>query len=111
MYTLGGIFSQSQDVPSLKNPYIRNNNEILDIDIPLITYKEKFYLDSKISEIKAQLQQLKRDLENGNIELGSNKEKNFISKKLSLEIELSLQDLKGYVEYYKYYPQYYEGLI
>jgi len=111
MYTLGGLFSKIQNLPQLKSSFIRTNNDILDIDIPLVTYKEKFYLDSKISEIKSELNQLQKSLEDRKIESGSDREKIFISKELALEIELSLHDLKRYAEFYKYYPQYYEGLI
>jgi hypothetical protein len=111
MYTSGGIFSLPQNIPNLINPFIRKNNEIIDIDIPLITYKEKFYLDSKISTLKKEINKLRDELKDNEIEIGSDKEKVFISKKLDLEIELSLQDLKGYIEFYRYYPQYYEGII
>ena len=111
MYTLGGLFSKTQNVPHLKSSFIRRNSDIIDIDIPLVTYKEKFYLDSKISEIKSELDQLQKNIEECKIESGSDKEKIFVSKKLALEIELSLHDLKRYTEFYKYYPQYYEGLI
>ncbi len=44
MYTLGGIFSDPEKIPKLTNLFLRQNHEIIDIDIPLITYKEKYYL-------------------------------------------------------------------
>lgn len=110
MYTLGGIFSDYNNKPKLENKFAYNK-EIIDIDIPLITYKEKLYLDSRISELKKNLGKIQKLLENKNWVKNGDKEKIFVAKKLKLEFELSLQDLRFYTKYYKYYPQYYEGII
>lgn len=111
MYTLGGIFSKVKSLPKLKNPFARNNTSILNIDIPLITYKEKFYLDSKILNLKNNIAATKNSFNRTTIQKGSDKEKIYVSNKLNLSIELSIEDIEAYVKYYKYYPQYYEGII
>jgi hypothetical protein len=111
MYTLGGIFSKPENIPELKNSFIRKNNEIIDIDIPLITYKEKYYLDSMILTLRNNIDSIESKLKAKNYDPGSDMEKLFVAKELKLEIELSLTDIKSYSRYYKYYPQYYEGII
>lgn len=111
MYTLGGIFSKPENVPKLKNSFIRKNNEIIDIDIPLITYKEKHYLDSMILNLRNSIDSIESKLKANKYDPGSDREKLFVAKELKLEIELSLTDIKSYSRYYKYYPQYYEGII
>lgn len=111
MYTLGGILSTLENVPELKNSFIRKNNEIIDIDIPLITYKEKYYLDSKIHYLQNSIDSIEVKVKAKKYEPGSDREKLFIAKELDLKIELSLADIKSYTRYYKFYPQYYEGII
>jgi hypothetical protein len=111
MYTFGGLITDREDIPALTNRFVRKNTEILEIDIPIITYKEKYYLDSIIKLLKSKLQFIREELDKGKIEENSDHEKIFIMKQLKLTIELSYKDLKGYVDYYKYYPQYYEGII
>ncbi|MBW8049959.1 MAG: hypothetical protein FVQ77_06410 [Cytophagales bacterium] len=111
MYTLGGIFCKPKNTPILQNQFIRINDEIIDIDIPLITYKEKHYLDSKIQMLQNEISNVESKLSDKNYDSNSDKEKIFVSKELNLKIELSLADIKSYVQFYKYYPQYYEGVI
>jgi len=111
MYTFGGIFSKPENVPELKNSFIRKNNEIIDIDIPLITYKEKYYLDSMILTLRNSIDSIESKLKAKKYDPGSDREKLFVAKELKLEIELSLTDIKSYSRYYNYYPQYYEGII
>ena len=98
MYTIGGIFSENNlSSPSLAkkdNFFEADENKIVDIDVPLLTYCEKMKLDKNISKIKNSLSSL-------------NKEE--IVNLLGFEMEPS--ELKSYLDYYRYYPQYYEGII
>ena len=98
MYTIGGIFSEnslsSNFLAEKDNFFETNENKIVDIDVPLLTYCEKMKLDKNISNIEKSLSSL-------------NKEK--IIKMLGFEMEPS--ELKSYLDYYRYYPQYYEGII
>jgi hypothetical protein len=98
MYTIGGIFSEdnlsSKLLAKKDNFFEINENKIVDIDVPLLTYYEKMKLDKNILNIKKNMSSL-------------NKEK--IIEMLGFEMEPS--ELRGYVDYYRYYPQYYEGII
>jgi hypothetical protein len=99
MYTLGGILVKNNNDLS---PIITDNDysfldldedKIINIDVPLLTYKEKIVLDSKISEIEKKLSELTPDQIIG-----------------MLDFEMKTDNLKKYIQYYKYYPQYYEGV-
>jgi hypothetical protein len=97
MYTIGGIFSEDNLPKKLvaEDSFIQiDENEVINIDVPLLTYYEKMKLDKNISNIERSLNSL-------------NKEK--IIKMLGFEMEPS--ELKSYLDYYRYYPQYYEGII
>jgi len=98
MYTIGGIFSEDNNFQDeLDKDIIFLNTEengIIDIDVPLLTYYEKMILDKKIDVIEKNLDSL-------------NEEK--IIEMLGFEIDPS--ELKSYLNYYRYYPQYYEGII
>lgn len=97
MYTIGGIFSKDniQDKLIEEDSFFQiDENKIVNIDVPLLTYYEKIILDKNILKIKENL-------------ISLNKEK--IIKMLGFEMEPS--ELKSYSNYYRYYPQYYEGII
>ena len=97
MYTIGGIFSEGNPLSNLAkedNFFETDENKIVDIDVPLLTYCEKMKLDKNILKIEKNLDSL-------------DKEK--IIKMLGFEMEPS--DLRTYLDYYRYYPQYYEGII
>lgn len=97
MYTIGGLFSESRLPDKLikKNSFFEaDENKLVDIDVPLLTYCEKMKLDKNILNIKKNLNPL-------------NEEE--IIKLLEFEIEPS--ELKNYLNYHRYYPQYYEGII
>lgn len=98
MYTIGGIFSEDNLSSNLlaekDNFFETDENKFVDINVPLLTYYEKMKLDKNISNIEKNLDSL-------------NEEK--IIKMLGFEMELS--ELKSYLDYYRYYPQYYEGII
>lgn len=97
MYTIGGMFTKnsiSKKVTEKDSFFETDENKVVNIDVPLLTYYEKMKLDKNISNIKENLDLL-------------NKEK--IIEMLGFEMELS--ELKSYLDYYRYYPQYYEGII
>ena len=97
MYTIGGIFSENDlSGKSIKKDsfFETDENKLVDIDVPLLTYCEKMTLDKNISAIEKDLDSL-------------NEEE--IIKMLGFEMESD--ELKSYLNYYRYYPQYYEGII
>ena len=98
MYTIGGIFSEKAFPGALfteeDNFLEPDEDKIINIDVPLLTYCEKMKLDKNILKIKENLSSL-------------NKEK--IVNLLGFEMKPS--ELKSYLDYYRYYPQYYEGII
>ena len=97
MYTIGGMFSKdsiSKKVNEKDSFFQIYENKIVNIDVPLLTYYEKMKLDKNISNIKKSLDSL-------------NKGK--IIEMLGFEMEPS--ELRSYLDYYRYYPQYYEGII
>ena len=97
MYTIGGIFSKN-DLPGKlikkESFFETDENKLVDIDVPLLTYCEKMILDKKIIAIKKGLDSM-------------NEEE--ITELLGFEMETN--ELKSYSKYYRYYPQYYEGII
>ena len=97
MYTIGGMFTKdsiSKKVTEKDSFFETDENKVVNIDVPLLTYYEKMKLDKNISNIEKSLNSL-------------NKEK--IIKMLGFEMEPS--ELRSYLDYYRYYPQYYEGII
>jgi hypothetical protein len=97
MYTIGGIFSENDLSGKLikKDSFFETDeNKLVDIDVPLLTYCEKMKLDKNILTIKKNLNSLN---EEGIIKL--------------LDFEMKPYELKSYLNYYRYYPQYYEGII
>ena len=111
MYTLGGIFDNNdQKINQIKHlEFVKNDKEYITIDVPLLTYCEKSYLDSHIKEVKELIKSSERKIPVG-VDKRSEKIEAEINKKLPFE--LSYKELKAYVEkYYKYFPQYYEGIV
>jgi len=111
MFTLGGFFdkdnSKIEKIKDLK--FISTGKEIIKIDVPLLTYYEKIYLDTHIDKVKKSI-----DICEKQIPVDTNNREDKIEKKLNKKIpfEISYRELKSYVEiYYRYFPQYYEGLV
>ena len=98
MYTIGGIFSEkalpSNGLTEEDNFLETDEDKIINIDVPLLTYCEKMKLDKNILKIKENLSSLN---------------KKEIVDLLGFEMEPS--ELRSYLDYYRYYPQYYEGII
>jgi len=116
MYTLGIIFSKDISLKSRIESYhsfIDTNEErITQINIPNITYKEKFYLDSKISYLKRILRKSHKYIDSLGITNSKEKEvklQEIIDKKI--DIELTPIEIENYLNNYLYFPQYYEGII
>jgi len=90
MHTYGGIFYK-EDCESIKKQvaelsYFSLDNRTVKIDCPLLTPKEKSFLDSQIQK-------------GGDFKLGTD-----------TEIGLSASDLEKYKKYYKFYPQFFESI-
>ena len=87
MYTFGGIFEEDSNLLNDSGlfdlNFISRSNEIVEINLPIITPLEKICFDQLIPNISEKLSNL------------------FLSKK----------QLNDYEKYYKYYPQYFESLI
>ena len=101
MYTLGGIF-RSTEIPdsSISSPFVQLGEDLItDIDVPILTYREKLKLDQAICYFGERIETPPSDdvLE----QLATDK----------LGFEIDCLDLKSYLKYYRYYPQYYEGII
>ncbi|HSW54285.1 MAG TPA: O-methyltransferase [Ignavibacteriaceae bacterium] len=100
MLTIGGIFdnSNSSQQKMKSEKFIRTDNSIIDIDVPILTYREKLYLDQKIKEHFSDGKILKKDI-----------------KEITKNIEFDLGDIensiRSYLTFYKHYPHYYEGII
>ena len=105
MYTLGGVYGTKPELASLKtalrhNQFVNGNpRNIFDIDVPILTYKEKIFMDAKIKSLKSRVSAAvgKKDMTD-------------ILASLEFELE-SPEMLRKYLRYGKYYPQYYEGII
>jgi len=93
MYTFGGIFCEKDSdlkekiKDKLNMPTISFDKNIIDLNCPLLTYKEKLELDSYITK-----------------EGAIREEENFE------EIGLNEEQIKTYTSFYKYYPQFFESL-
>lgn len=112
MFTIGGIFDDNKKICNRKwdNKFISTNKEVKDINVPILTYCEKFHIDSHIEELKQKIEEIEDEIGEGDSSLREEKMTEKINEVLPFELR-SLYDLKSYVEYYKYYPQYYEGII
>lgn len=111
MFTMGGIFLERRD--KLRNKqwstgFICKKRRIIDIDVPIITYHEKLHMDYVIRKLSEQIDRI----EHKRIRI-SLKEKERVKRKIleGLPFEISFPDLKKYITYYKYYPQYHEVII
>ena len=101
MYTLGGIYrSEDSEGVHLQSEFFQADEDgIMDIDVPLLTYREKLKLDQAILFFQKHLGCRTSD------------EDLAVAAKEKLGFEIDCLDLKNYIKYYRYYPQYYEGMI
>ena len=102
MLTVGGIFDKDDEIISnIQNlNYISTGKEAVKIEVPVLTYCEKLYLDSNIGTIKNLIE---TDDQGSGSDEGINEE-------LLYEL-FTKEELRSYIQYYKYFPQYYEGII
>lgn len=100
MLTIGGVFDESNKSQELmKNEkFIRIDDRIVDIDVPILTYREKLCLD----------QQIKQHFSHGKLKKKDIKD---IIKTIDFDLDNVEKSIESYLTYYKYYPQYYEGII
>ena len=113
MFTIGGIFDNNDELCNKDwgNKFISTNEEVRDINVPILTYCEKFYMDSHIEELKQKIEEIEDKTERDDSSLKEQKMTDKMNKEV-LPFELrSFYDLKSYVKYYRYYPQYYEGIL
>ena len=88
MYTWGGIFCDKSDIRKFQNQldglrYIKHDQSIEIIDCPLLTPKEKMYLDSRVID-----ERIRNPGRTGIIQ----------------------EQVDRYALYYKYYPQFFESI-
>lgn len=112
MFTIGGIFDDDKKLCNRKwnNKFISTDEEINDINVPILTYCEKFHIDSHIEKLKRKIKKIESRNKGSNCSLIEKKMTEMINKTLPFELG-SIYDLKNYIEFYRYYPQYYEGII
>jgi len=114
MFTIGGIFDHNDELYNKEwdNKFISTTEKVMDINVPILTYREKFYIDSHIEELKQKVKKIEEETEEENPSLKEQKmtEKMMNEKVLPFELH-SFYDLKSYIEFYRYYPQYYEGIL
>lgn len=116
MISFALIFDTNENLKKFKcdNKFFCEEKEIKDINVPILTYKEKAFLDSEIMKICDIIKGIEEKVEKMSIHYKDDVEKiktELLSAQLPFEIQ-SFNLIKKYVEYYyKYYPQYYEGVI
>ncbi len=114
MFTIGGIFDSADEFCNKEwdNDFICTTEDIKEINVPILTYYEKFYIDSHIKELKQKISDIENELDKESFDLSEKEQKmtEMINEYLPFELP-SFYDLKNYQDYYKYYPQYYEGII
>lgn len=106
MFTIGGIFNPPNELSDKEwvHDFICTDEKIVDINVPILTHREKFYLDSHLEELKTKIIEIQTKTE----KTGEMTE--MINENLPFELP-SFENLKNYLEFYKYYPQYHEGII
>lgn len=112
MFTIGGIFDDDKKLCSRKwdNKFISTDEEVKDINVPILTHCEKFHIDSHIEKLKRKIKKIENKNKDGDLCLIEEEMTEMINKALPFELG-SFYDLKNYIEFYRYYPQYYEGII
>lgn len=101
MYTLGGIYrSEDLEPAAFHSEFFQpDEDNIIDIDVPLLTYREKLKLDQTVKFFNEKVSSIQSEDDLSKL----------ATKTLGFELECL--DLKNYIKYYRYYPQYYEGII
>ncbi|MCX6174967.1 MAG: hypothetical protein NTZ27_09470 [Ignavibacteriales bacterium] len=100
MFTIGGVFDENNLLQEKmkKEKFVSTDETIIDIDVPILTYREKLYLDQKIEKNFLDGKILKKDIKK-------------ITKNIVFDLEDMETNINNYFKYYRYYPQYFEGII
>ncbi|MDY6917628.1 MAG: O-methyltransferase [Chloroflexota bacterium] len=101
MYTLGGVFMNRpfRQREASGGFFLKSRSKIHEIDVPVLTYREKARLDQHVEHLANNLDSMK----NAPDPCGE------VVKCLGFEMDV--RELEHYVRYYRYYPQYYEGIV
>jgi hypothetical protein len=115
MISLAVIFGLKKTLEKIecKNEFVDTGMGIKEINVPILTYREKDWLDFHIKEVEKKVIEIEKEVDTMHIvdeEEQENKKKELINTFLPFEVN-SFDLIKNYVEYYRYYPQYYEGMI
>lgn len=106
MFTLGGVLGVKNDADDIiklvktNEFYNTDYDNITSIDVPNLTYKEKIYIDENISFLNGCLEKAKKN----------KRKQNKVLNDLGFELS-SIDSLRAYLRFCRYYPQYYEGII
>jgi len=112
MFTIGGIYDDDKKLCNREwdSKFISTDEEVKDINVPILTYCEKFHIDSHIEKLKRKIKKIESKNKESDHSLIEEEMTEMINKTLPFELG-SICDLKNYIEFYRYYPQYYEGII
>jgi hypothetical protein len=116
MFTIGGVFDETDGLVrrSCNNNFIFTDETIKQIDVPILTYCEKFWLDSHIEKMKGMAKKIEDKVEKDTKITDKRKREQkmteMLNKKLPFELP-SFYAFRNYLDYYRYYPQYYEGIL
>lgn len=105
MYTIGGVYDDTKGLRQMQSTLAPSEfistrrDQITDIDVPILTYKEKIHLDRKVGWLQRRVARTK----------GKDDLKRIMGQ---LKFEIGPKSmLEKYLKFYRYYPQYYEGII
>jgi len=116
MFTIGGVFDETDDLVrrSCNNNFIYTDQTIKQIDVPILTYCEKFWLDSHIDKMKEMAKKIEDKIEKDTKISDKRKKEQKMTEMINKELPFELPSFyafKNYLDYYRYYPQYYEGIL
>lgn len=112
MLTCGGIFDENDEIIKKIDhlDFICTDMNVIEIDAPVLTYCEKFHIDQNIERYENMIKDLEKKITSGNQEERKKNMNRIINEELPFEL-FSIDELKSYIKYCKYFPQYYEGII
>ncbi len=92
MYTYGGIFCDDSLLEKIQTkiynlPYVSRENKIVNINCPILTLKEKMFIDAFIPK------------------------DGILDKDKLKSVGITEEEIDEYCKYYKYYPQFFESVF